>query len=270
MGRDGAGRNRQAAGHYRGSLDKIALRRRRPDEAVEWLRLDRLDELAPLPRYVARWVADHAAALRAADPVVPNALYDRAADYWRPLLAIADAVGGSWARQAYDAAIRLTLDVGDDAETPRTMLLADIRSLFVARQTDRLSSEEIVAHLGTLDERPWAEYRNGRPITKTQLARALKPFKVSSGSIRLDDGSTPKGYYRGAFADAFARYLPLPPIKRHNAISPGFLQLSGRFLNSRERVWLWRFENPQNPSGAAGCGVVADQKGETGGWSADL
>ena len=40
--------------------------------------------------------ADHASELREADPVVPPELHDRAADNWRPLLAIADLVGGEW------------------------------------------------------------------------------------------------------------------------------------------------------------------------------
>jgi hypothetical protein len=36
----------------------------------------------------------------------------------------------------------------------------------------------------------------------------MKRFEVSSGTVRLDDGHTAKGYYRQAFDDAFARYLP--------------------------------------------------------------
>jgi len=41
-----------------------------------------------------------------------------------------------------------------------------------------------------------------------RLARMLKPFGILAHSIRLDDGSTPKGYKRDSFADAWARYLP--------------------------------------------------------------
>ena len=69
---------------------------------------------------------------------------------------------------------------------------------------------------------PWAEYRGGKPITKAQIARLLKPFGVSPGTIRLDDGHTPKGYYLTAFSDAFARYLP-----NQNATNPQHLDFCG-------------------------------------------
>jgi hypothetical protein len=70
--------------------------RRRRDEIVERLRLDRLDEFIPLARRCARWALDNVARLRGADPPVPAELHDRAADNWRPLLAIADLAGGDW------------------------------------------------------------------------------------------------------------------------------------------------------------------------------
>ena len=41
----------------------------------------------------ARWALDHLAKLRAADPQIPTALNDRAADNWRILLVIADEAG---------------------------------------------------------------------------------------------------------------------------------------------------------------------------------
>jgi hypothetical protein len=69
---------------------KAGLYRRRRDEEVERLRLDRLDEFVPIARRCARWAADHMAQLDRADPLVPGELHDRAADNWRPLLAIAD------------------------------------------------------------------------------------------------------------------------------------------------------------------------------------
>jgi uncharacterized protein DUF3631 len=47
----------------------------------------------------ARWVADHAGALKDARPDVPEALSDRARDNWTPLLAIAEAIGGEWTEE---------------------------------------------------------------------------------------------------------------------------------------------------------------------------
>jgi Protein of unknown function (DUF3631) len=68
----------------------VRMKRRRPDEKVESLRLDRPNGLDELARKAARWVADHADAIRDADPVVPNSIFNRTADNWRPLLTVAD------------------------------------------------------------------------------------------------------------------------------------------------------------------------------------
>jgi putative DNA primase/helicase len=116
---------------------KIAMRRRRSDEPVEPLRIDRLEFLMPLARRAARWTDDHHVILSAADPNVPRELHDRAADNWRPLFAIADATGDEWADRARRAAILLTRGGAepDDAEASGVLLLADLRELFAAERT---------------------------------------------------------------------------------------------------------------------------------------
>ncbi|MCH7551041.1 MAG: DUF3631 domain-containing protein, partial [Proteobacteria bacterium] len=57
------------------------------------MRIDRSDGLNEVARRAARWAVDNQSALHEADPNTPDALHDRAADNWRPLLAIADCVG---------------------------------------------------------------------------------------------------------------------------------------------------------------------------------
>jgi hypothetical protein len=95
-------------GHLPGTLaDRsiaISLKRKRADEPVDSFRYDRTQELDQLARMCARWAADNIERLRAADPAVPANLYNRAADNWRPLLAIADAAGGEWPRRAREIA----------------------------------------------------------------------------------------------------------------------------------------------------------------------
>jgi putative DNA primase/helicase len=148
--------------------------------------------------------------LRELDPVIPEALDDRAADNWRALLAIADCAGGEWPSRARDAAIALSSSRAEADSAAGVTLLEDIRDLFDELGTDRLSSEQIIAALVKNEERPWAEWRNGKPITPRGLAKLLKPFAISSGSIRLRSDETPKGYYRDSFEDTFTRYLPTP------------------------------------------------------------
>ena len=59
---------------------------------------------------------------------MPTSLRGRAADNWRPLLAVADLAGGEWPAKARQAAA--ALETGDDAEGLGILLLRDLRELF--------------------------------------------------------------------------------------------------------------------------------------------
>jgi putative DNA primase/helicase len=185
----------------------IELRRKTAAERVEPLRLDRLDYLEPLRRQAARWAADHAIRLNAADPEVPETISGRAADNWRPLFAIADVAGDDWPARA-----RRIAEKFGGARTDQTagiMLLEDVQRIFVDRGADRLSSADLAAALSAMEDRPWPEWRQGKPITPRQIARLLEPFGVMPGTVRTTSG-TAKGYKREQFTDPFARYLPTP------------------------------------------------------------
>jgi hypothetical protein len=184
----------------------LTLRRRRPDEQVEELRLDRLESLAPLRSRIARWAVDHHDQLRHADPDVPGELHDRARDNWRPLLAIADAVGGPWPERAR-AAARTVSGNADDGDAPAVLLLIDLHGLFTERDVDRLRSEEVVEVLSEMEDRPWPEWKRGQPITVRQLARLLRPFEIRPKKIRFGD-TTAQGYELEDMVDAFSRYIP--------------------------------------------------------------
>jgi hypothetical protein len=86
-------------------------------------------------------------------------------------------------------------------------LLSDIQEAFHSEDIDRLSSEDLVRWLVSREDRPWSEWKGGKPISKSQVSRLLKQFGISSKSVRTQAG-TPKGYCRCDFADAFSRYLP--------------------------------------------------------------
>jgi hypothetical protein len=58
-----------------------------------------------------------------------------------------------------------------------------------------------------MEARPWPEWRGGKPITQTGLARQLGHFSISPGNIRKGD-AVAKGYRKEQFTDAFARYVP--------------------------------------------------------------
>ena len=78
----------------------IELRRRRPMNRSNPSALTAPNILISLPAKLARWATDRADRVRGTDPDMPDGIFNRAADNWRPLLAIADAAGGDWPARA--------------------------------------------------------------------------------------------------------------------------------------------------------------------------
>jgi hypothetical protein len=187
----------------------VELRRKSPGETIARLRLDRIEnEAVPVRRMLMRWATDHEGDLRAADPVVPDGLHDRAQDNWRPLLAVADVAGGPWPARARAAA--LALCGNEAAEDIGAELLADIKTIFEAADNAAvMSSADLLKGLIAMEDRPWSTWSKGeKPMTGSKLARMLKPFKVTAaGSIRVGT-KTARAYRRDTFADAWSRYLP--------------------------------------------------------------
>jgi hypothetical protein len=182
----------------------VRLRRRKPSERVKQFRADRTDELKQLARKIARWTADHRDLLAASDPNTEN-LFNRAADNWRPLLAIADAAGGTWPTIA--RAVAETSEGLKQDQSARAMLLSDIREVFESRPNkDRIGSTDLAAELGTIEGRPWAEWKNGKPMTAASLAKMLAPFGITPGT-RRSGSDTFKGYLFADFKETFASYL---------------------------------------------------------------
>jgi putative DNA primase/helicase len=188
----------------------LPMRRRAPGETVDRIRRDGLRrQCDPLRRRTGRWVAEHLPALRAADPAVPEELDDRQADNWRPLLAIADAAGGTWPALARTAARTLAGPVVEADTAAPVRLLADLRDLFATTTADRLATAAIIRHLTALEDQPWADAQ-GRPMTPRQLAKLLEGFGIKAKQIR-QGAETRKGYRRADFTDVFCRYLPRDP-----------------------------------------------------------
>jgi putative DNA primase/helicase len=199
---------------------RIELQRKTAEETVEPLRADRLAHLEPFQRKAARWAQDNAGALKASDPEIPSAMYSRIADNWRSLFAIADLAGDDWPERARRIAEAFVTKSSD--ETRAIVLLGDIEDAFNGRRVDHLHSDDLIADLVAMEDRPWSEWGRGqRPITKNQLAGLLKPFGVAPKQIKIG-AINKRGYTRDAFEGLFARYLPdrgsqsvtpLPPLE---------------------------------------------------------
>lgn len=198
----------------------VPMRRRAPNESIRRLRWNGKDgqaiqvELRTLARGMARWVLDHRTVLMQCEPSVPEILNDRAADNWSPLLSIAETIGGEWSEKARNAARVLSGETEMETASAGVRLLEDIRILFQDKTCDRFSSQQLCDLLVDLEERPWSQWRHGKPLSPHQLAKLLRNYKIASRTIR-EAGVTVKGYHLDLFADAFSRYLtPQDPLPR--------------------------------------------------------
>ena len=184
----------------------INLQRKLPGTQVERFRPDRTTHIETLRRKIARWALNNTDRLSSWDGDTPEALHDRATDNWRPLIAIADTIGGKRSKQAREAAVGLT--GADDQGSFSVLLLQDIRSVFECHGKNRLPTKEILDRLAEMEGRPWPEFRNDKALTAGQMARLLRPFGITPTSTRFEGGGNVKGYALVAFNDAFSRYLP--------------------------------------------------------------
>jgi putative DNA primase/helicase len=190
----------------------IPLRRKLRNEKIERLRSSRTAHLDELGRKAARWVADHIVALMAADPQLPEKLNDRQQDNWRPLIAIADEISADLGRGSREAAIAVSQDALTDDDSAAIMLLADVAAIMEeerakpGRINGNMTARDLIDKLVQLDDRPWAEWRRGQPLTKNGLARLLRPFHLKPKVMR-EGGEPRRKYIHAAVMEAKARYV---------------------------------------------------------------
>jgi putative DNA primase/helicase len=186
----------------------IRLQRKAVTEKTEKLRhAGNKTALAELARKFSRWSANSSKSL-STDAEVPEALGDREGDICIPLLAIADQAGGKWPARARSALVNLfglRAQAEDNLELG-ALLLGDIRLIFGDSEQSMFSAD-ICKRLTVMEDRPWPEWRQGKPITVTQLARAVQPFGLRPTTVRIATNIA-KGYYKKAFKEAWSRYLP--------------------------------------------------------------
>ncbi|MBM3734100.1 MAG: DUF3631 domain-containing protein, partial [Acidimicrobiia bacterium] len=236
----------------------VKLIRAKPGEVPARFDSRRTASETEVCRRLARWTADAAPQLETLDPSLPETAFNRLADNWRPLFAIAQTAGGDWPARAVAAFISLTNDDDLDAHGLGTTLLADIRDVLAASRGDRIASVRLAEALAEIEGRPWAEFgKSRRPISANHLARLLRPFGISSHTVRLGD-DTAKGYQLDDFQEAFTRYLPAPPLSKRNTVtSPVNIGDSLLFETSQPES-VCRFESAVPANEIKGCDGVTD------------
>lgn len=138
-------------------------------------------------------------------PDLPAGVEDRNADIWEPLLAVADAAGGEWPKNARLAAVAMIDEANAKPVTLGIRLLSDLREVFGTHE--RLATVTILEALHALETAPWGSFR-GEPIDARFLARQLEKYGVPTNNTFKIDGKPVKGYAREHLFDAWDRYLP--------------------------------------------------------------
>ncbi|MBV8539958.1 MAG: DUF3631 domain-containing protein [Pseudonocardiales bacterium] len=125
---------------------------------------------------------------------------------WEPLLAIADTAGGHWPTTARSACRHFVLNTGPQITSTGVRLLADLRHVFTANGTDRMTTADLLTALHDLDESNWADL-HGKPLDARRLGRELGKYGVRSKDIKIS-GHAIKGYRadgEDGLADAWSR-----------------------------------------------------------------
>ncbi|MDH3690869.1 MAG: DUF3631 domain-containing protein, partial [Gammaproteobacteria bacterium] len=238
---------------------EIRLERKKSGDVVKRLRLDGDEAFLEIRRKLLRWALDSMEQIAAAEPGLPPQLHDRAADNWEPLLAIAERAGGDWLRRAAEAAQALTKSDGDE-DGADIQLLADIRDIL--RNREYIPPGDLHTKLLALDDRPWAEWSKGSPITKRKIGDVLRKFDIKSHSKRAGEFAG-RAYWEEDFADVFARYLPDTSVHCGTAA-----QRSNDAVLSDSHYGTRSQNVPQSNSGKAsvyaGCAAVPQSLGDNG------
>ena len=204
---------------------RVELRRRaRHEPKPERLMSRRLGaELGPLAARLQHWAEEAEGMLAGAEPVLPEVLSDRAMEVCEVVAAIADLAAGEWPTRARRAFLAVMPD--EDDGDRGVFLLSHCRDAFDADDVDRLPTTRLLRLLVERgDESPWAgwwgsDVEHGdmrKPAMR--LAQLLKPFGVGPKTLRLGQ-ETSKGYERAFFADAWARFLPSPPVSGEKVVT---------------------------------------------------
>ena len=236
----------------------VTMRRALPDEPIRPFRSDRAYAERELCSQIARWVADNRSEIEEHEPDVPEWMFNRQADNWRPLLTIADIAGGDWPEHARAVAARICGSADDDTSI-RVELLKDIGELFKKHGTNQLASATIATDLGGMEHRLWSDWKAGKPISAPQIARQLKPFGISPGTIR-DGQDTAKGYKLTQLEDALRRYGGSQTVTLSQVnVTVAFSDFQN--VTTGMSVTDWK---PEKPKEFAGCDGVTDQIGGCG------
>ena len=173
---------------------------------------------APIKQALEHWAKSSSTIerLQNSRPKLLNEIGDRQMDVCEPLLAIAEEAGRDWPMLARKALIEI-YGAESEEDGVGVRLLEDIKRIFEDTNLPKIRTETLIERLIEIEGAPWAELweqdwksGNKRGIA-SKLARLLKPFKITSKTLRVEGEATAKGYDKSSFEKAWESYLSQPP-----------------------------------------------------------
>ena len=192
----------------------LDMQRARPGANLKRFNPEEARDVQALALRIRIWAKTVPAVLDV-NPDLPKSLRNRAADNWRPLIAVAETLDAR--QEACRAATNLT--GRQTEEDPGVLLLKDILRAMdnppegEDRDVMRIPTAKLLERLNSYDESPWGAWRGlkgdqqPRPLTAHNLAALLWPFKIRPKTIWTGKPRVAhKGYQRQQFEAAWARY----------------------------------------------------------------
>ena len=173
----------------------LRLERKRPDESARRFRRREALELAePIAQELASWAQDAVADLEAARPRMPDVLDDRAEEAWEPLFAIADLAGGNWPERAGRPRSNSLPRARPRTRHSARGSSATFAALFDVKRRRPLLLRRPRREPERVGGVPWGDIRGkgARPLARSHDGSG--GTRIRPRTIRLEDGSTPKGY----------------------------------------------------------------------------
>ena len=176
-------------------------------------------------------------------------------------------MGGEWPVSTRTIAQQLSTGEPGEDSSVKTQLLIDIRAIMDSRAIERIASADLVGALAGMEDRPWPEWRHGKPITTRGVARLLVDFEIRPQTIRLDAHNTAKGYLLDDLKDTFTRYIDDLSVTPSQSLSPvasseNLSVTTGGDVTDRKA---------RKPAGNKECYAVTDKKGGKGdAWGMEI
>jgi hypothetical protein len=237
----------------------ITMRRRKPNEPVErfFYSLAKRQARGVL-RGVDAWAKSSRQKVKRWLRRDLKFLQDREAELWLPMFSVCQVAAPERAEELKLVALRISHSKESDEPERGVLLLKDMRAIFERNGEERMSTSGLICALQTIEESPWATWGHGRGLDSRSLARLLRPFKISSQNVRLDERVV-KGYVRDDFRDAWETYVPpnLAATPLQTNTGEGSSDFSSRY--TVENVADRKCEIP-NENGS--CSAVAVPEGE--------